>query len=385
MIQRKISKKVLSYAKQYPVVTITGPRQSGKTTLSRMLFPHMKYFNLENISEREFAKNDPRGFLKTCGNGAVLDEIQRVPELLSYIQTLTDERNKSGQFILTGSQSFELMSSLSQSLAGRTAIVHLLPFSFDEIYKSSSKIAIEDVIYKGFYPRIHSKKLNPTEAYSFYVSTYVEKDLRSILNVKDLSQFEAFLKLCAGRTGQILNLSSIASDIGANHNTVKRWISILEASYIVKLSQPFYKNINKRLIKAPKLYFIDTGLCAFLLGISSPSHITSHPLKGPLFETLVFSEILKSRYNAGRTDSLYFYRDNNGNEVDVILELGGEITCIEIKITETVSSGLFKGLKFFRKHYSEKNSLHLIYGGDEDYQRENIFIHSWKNIPKISL
>lgn len=250
IIARNVADKVRRFASQYPVVTITGPRQSGKTTLCRMLFGDKQYVSLEDIDERQYAEKDPRGFLNRFPGGAVIDEIQRVPDLLSYIQTMVDEKQKDGLFIITGSQQSELLERISQSLAGRTALVRLLPFSYDEIYgnKDASSRSLEQVLYTGFYPRIFDKQLNPTEAMLFYVNTYVERDLRLLINVQDLSKFEIFLKLCAGRTGQILNLSALGNDAGINHATVKRWISVLEASYIVKLLRPYYKNFNKRLI-----------------------------------------------------------------------------------------------------------------------------------------
>jgi uncharacterized protein len=267
MIKRAISEKILHYARQYPVVTITGPRQSGKTTICKALFPKRKYFSLENIDTRNYAKNDPRSFLAGCHKeGAVIDEIQRVPELVSYIQEIVDTKDKPGHFILTGSQNFHLLDTVSQSLAGRTALAVLLPFSYAEIY-SGKEIPIDKVLYTGFYPRIHDKKLNPTEALSFYVSTYLERDIRSLINVTDLAKFEKFVKLCAGRVAQIVNLSSLANDCGISHVTAKSWLSVLEASYIIFFVRPHHANFGKRLIKSPKLYFTDCGLASYLLDI----------------------------------------------------------------------------------------------------------------------
>jgi predicted AAA+ superfamily ATPase len=260
MIKRTISEKILHYARQYPVITITGPRQSGKTTLCRALFPKKKYLSLESIDTRNYAKNDPRSFLAECHKGgAIIDEIQRVPELVSYIQEIADTKDKPGHFILTGSQNFHLLNTVSQSLAGRTALAVLLPFSYTEIYSNKVK-PIDKVLFTGFYPRIHDKKLDPTEALSFYVSTYLERDIRALVNVKDLAKFEKFVKLCAGRVAQIVNLSSLANDCGINHNTAKSWLSVLEASYIIFFVRPHHANFGKRLIKAPKLYFTDCGL-----------------------------------------------------------------------------------------------------------------------------
>ncbi len=382
MIKREISKKTIQLASQYPVITITGPRQSGKTTLCRMLFKEKEYVSLEDIDERNFAMQDPRGFLNRFSDRAVIDEVQRAPDLLSYIQTVVDKKQKEGLFVLTGSQQFELLQNLSQSLAGRTALIKLLPFTFSEAYGSRKKPpSLEKIIYTGFYPRIFDKKLNPTEAMSFYVNTYVERDLRMLINVKDLSKFEVFLKLCAGRTGQILNLSSIGNDCGVNHGTIKSWIAVLEASYIIKLLRPYYKNFNKRLVKSPKLYFLDTGLASFLLDIQNETQLKTHPLKGHLFETFVISELLKTRFNAGKTDNLYYFRDNIGKEVDVICNHGYMVNQIEIKSGQTINSDFFKGLNYFSALNKDINQSYLIYGGwVENYTRGRVKITSWRDI-----
>jgi len=385
MIEREISKKVLQYAKQYPVVTITGPRQSGKTTLCRMLFPDAPYVNLENIEERGFAKNDPKGFLSRFPKGAVIDEIQRAPDLLSYIQVNVDETGQPGRYILTGSQNFELMHGISQSLAGRSAIVRLLPFSLAEINRCNRTLALDNILFTGGYPRIYDMNLDPVEANAFYVNTYLERDMRALINVKDLSRFETFLKLCAGRTGQILNLASLGNDCGVNHNTIKSWISVLEASFIIKLLRPFYKNYNKRLIKAPKLYFLDVGLASFLLGIQNEQHIRTHPLRGMLFETLVVSELLKMRFNSGRTDNLYFFRDNKGNEVDVVLDQGPYLEIFEVKSGQTINSSFFKGLKYLKNLSEEVKKSYLVYGGTETRSQEGVEVVSWREIDSIEV
>lgn len=383
-IRRNISDKVLAYASQYPVVTITGPRQSGKTTLCKMIFPEKAYISLEDVDERRFAKEDPRGFLNRFPDGAIIDEIQREPDLMSYIQTLVDEKKKDGLFILTGSQQFDLMETMTQSLAGRSAIVNLLPLSYDEAYQNNRyETVLDEVLFKGFYPRIFDKNLDPAEAMQFYVNTYVERDLRRLINIKDLSTFEIFLKLCAGRTGQILNLSSLGNDCGVNHNTVKSWVSVLEASFIIKLLRPYYRNFNKRLIKAPKLYFLDTGLASFLLGITRADQIFSHPLKGALFETYVFSELLKARYNRGKTDNLYYFRDSKGNEVDVICDNGNSLLQIEIKSGQTVNSDYFKGLEYFSGLSDIPVESSLIYGGTQSYTRNNVQVVGWQSISEM--
>ena len=385
MIKRTISEKILHYARQYPVITITGPRQSGKTTLCKALFPKRKYFSLENIDTRDYARNDPRAFLNECHKeGAIIDEIQRVPELASYIQEIVDTKDKPGLFILTGSQNFHLLNTVSQSLAGRTALAVLLPFSYAEIYSDKAK-PVDKVLFTGFYPRIHDKKLNPTEALSFYVSTYLERDIRALINVKDLAKFEKFLKLCAGRVAQIVNLSNLANDCGINHNTAKSWLSVLEASYIIFFVRPHHANFGKRLIKAPKLYFTDCGLAAYLLDIQSDKHIMQHPLKGPLFENFVVAELLKARTNQGKNSNIYFFRDNIGNEVDALLEDGISVKPVEIKLGSTISDDYFKGLRYYQK-INKKNlsKAALIYGGTLDQHRQTADVFSYRNVEKIN-
>jgi predicted AAA+ superfamily ATPase len=385
MIPRDAASKAIELSRQYPVLTITGPRQSGKTTLCRMIFGDRDYVSLEDVDERQFAGSDPRGFLNRFPNGAVIDEIQRVPELLSYIQTIVDARQQEGFFILTGSQQFELLESLSQSLAGRTALLRLLPFTMDEAYDlKKDPPSLDEVLYTGFYPRIFDKGLSATEAMSFYVSTYVDRDLRLLINIKDLSKFEIFLKLCAGRTGQILNMSSLGNDCGINHATVKSWLSVLEASYLVKLMRPFYRNFNKRLIKAPKLYFLDSGLAAFLLDIQNPAQMATHPLKGALFESMVVSELLKQRFNKCRTDNLYYFRDNVGNELDVICDHGIQLDAVEIKAGQTVVNDFFKGFKYLSKLTDAIRNAYIIYGGDKAHIRKGVHIIGWRNMPELA-
>ncbi|OQB13642.1 MAG: hypothetical protein BWY16_00210 [Candidatus Omnitrophica bacterium ADurb.Bin205] len=385
MIKRTISNKILYYARHYPVVTVTGPRQSGKTTLCKALFPKKKYFSLENIDTRDYAKTDPRSFLNEClKEGAVIDEAQRVPELASYIQEIVDTKDKPGLFILTGSQNFHLLDTVSQSLAGRIALAALLPFSYSEIYFDKA-IPIDKLLFTGFYPRIHDKKLNPTEALSFYVSTYLERDIRALINVKDLSKFEKFLKLCAGRTAQIINLSNFANDCGINHNTAKSWLGVLEASYVIFFTRPHYANFGKRLIKAPKLYFTDCGLAAYLLDIQNVKHLVNHPLKGAIFENFVVAELLKARTNYGKNSNIYFFRDNVGNEVDVILDNGASVKPVEIKLGSTINNDYFKSLRYYQK-INKRNSLKpvLIYGGDKNQRREEFDIFSYKNVERIN-
>ncbi|MFH1428654.1 MAG: ATP-binding protein [Candidatus Margulisiibacteriota bacterium] len=383
MIKRKISEKVLEYSSKFPVVTITGPRQSGKTTLSRMLFPDKPYVSLEELDERTKAIKDPRGFLSQFPDGAILDEAQRAPDLFSYIQTIVDSENWRGLFIITGSQQFEMLSHISQSLAGRTAIVKLLPFSLNEAYSGIAGLNIDNVLYTGFLPRIFDKQINPSDMASFYINTYLERDIRQLVNVRDLSKFEVFLKICAGRTGQLVNLSSLGNECDVNHNTIKAWLSILEASYILKLQRPYYRNINKRLVKSPKLYFLDTGLAANLVGIRSPEQVSNHPLKGALFETLIVSELLKNNFNRGLPDNIFFYRDHKGNEIDVILDNGFDLDLIEIKLGQTVHDDFFKGFKAFPEIKDHTYKKQIIFGGEKNSKYKDINIYSWRRIPSL--
>ena len=381
--KRNLEEAILNFCQQYPVITITGPRQSGKTTLCKKLFKDKLYISLEDPNNREFATTDPKTFLLQSKNGLVLDEIQRVPELMSYIQTIVDETGRPGSYILTGSQQFELMTNLTQSLAGRTAIIKLLPFAYDEIYKNK-KPSIEEVLYQGFYPKILAQNLNPTTEIGFYVNTYIERDVRLISNVKNLKTFETFLKICAGRTGQVLNYQSISNEVGVDLNTVKNWLSILETSFILRIIPPYYKNLNKRLVKSPKLYFLDTGLVCYLLGIKKANQLTGHPLLGAIFETFVMSELFKNFYNKVENDNLYFYKDHRGIEVDVIFDEVTFINQLEIKLSKTINSSLFKGLDFLKtqEQYQVKQS-YLVYGGEENIFRNNINVLSWRNISDI--
>ena len=318
MIRRNMEKKLLKLSRQYPVVTVTGPRQSGKTTLCKMCFPTHFYCSLEDLDTRDHAQNDPRGFLEQSKK-MIIDEIQKVPSLVSYIQGVSDKTNKSGQFILTGSHQFELTHIISQSLAGRVALVKLLPFSIGELGEKSH---YSKQIYRGFYPRIIDKKLNPTQALSFYTNTYIQKDLRDIREIKNLRQFETFLRLCASHVGQVLNKARLANDIGIDSKTIDSWFSILQAGYIVFPLNPHFKNFRKRLVKRPKLYFYDVGLASYLLGIKKEDHVLSHPLKGALFENLVIAEKFKQKLNNVEDPSFYYFRDNTGNEVDLLEDLG---------------------------------------------------------------
>lgn len=380
MIKRQLSHKLLSWSRQYPIVTISGPRQSGKTTLARALFPSHAYISLEELDNRRFAVEDPRGFLEEFKQGAVIDEVQNAPDLLSYLQGEVDRDDRAGRFILTGSRQFEMMERVSQSLAGRTAIARLLPLSFSEAPGLNAESQPETFMFKGFYPRIYDRNLDPSEALSFYVSTYLERDVRQMIQISDLSAFSNFLQLCAGRCGQLLNLSSLSNELGLTHPTIRRWISILEASHIIKLLRPWHANIGKRLVKTPKLYFIDTGLACHLLGIERAEQLKTHPLRGALFENMVVAEALKQRFNHGRPDNLYFYRDHKGNEVDLMLEYAEGFDCFEIKSARTIQSGFFSGLNTFERTIDRTRQRHIVYAGAEQRTEKNTRILPWHGL-----
>lgn len=383
MIKRETGPLLKRLSSQYPVVTVTGPRQSGKTTLARSVFPGKEYANLEAPDTREFAKTDPRGFLKHYGNDLIIDEIQRVPELLSYIQVLAD-KNKKASFILTGSQQFEIMKGVTQSLAGRTALIKLLPFSIAEAGKKYAVKDADALIFKGFYPGIYDRRLNPYEFYSNYSATYIERDLRQLVSVKNLGLFEKFLRLCAGRTGNILNSQSLASDAGVSHTTVREWLSILEASYIVFLLKPWHGNISKRLVKSPKMYFYDVGLASWLLGIENEKQVGRDPLKGALFENMVVSEFMKYRFNGGKSNNLYFYRDSKGNEIDLICLEGRAVRPVEIKAGATVNDDCFKNLRKFKEAYKgDILDSAVIYGGDDSQNRDNAVVRPFYEVKEF--
>jgi len=395
MLKRTLDKKLKEAAKHYPVVTLTGPRQSGKTTLVQMSFPNYDYISLEEPDNRAFALEDPRGFLSQFPEKVILDEIQRAPDLFSYIQTIVDTQDISGQFILTGSQNFLLLQKVSQSLAGRCAVLHLLPFSLSEL-KQRRPLSIDtigrqlpdknrslneelsSVLFEGFYPRIHDKHLNPVDWLGNYFQTYIERDVRDVLNVGDLETFSRFVRLCAGRNGQLLNLSSLANDCGITHTTSKRWISILEAGFIVFLLRPHFKNFSKRLIKSPKLYFLDTGLLSYLLRIRSAEDLRIHSQYGSIFESYIISELLKNYMNRGEEHPIYFWRDSTGNEIDIIMDEGDSLIPLEIKAGQTVSSDFFKGIRFWKKLSNEiEKPTALVYGGDKSFIRSDTYVYAW--------
>lgn len=384
MIERIIGSKMLQLKDKFPVISVTGPRQSGKTTLIRALFPDHRYESLENPETRLFAVSDPRKFLGS-GERVIIDEIQRVPELFSYIQVETDQSGISGQFIISGSQSFLLNQHISQSLAGRVAIFNLLPFSKYELDRHGLAVKnAKKLIYSGFYPRLYDKHIEPADFYPNYLQTYVERDVRLLQNIQDLNLFIRFLKLCAGRTGQLLNMNALATDCGISPNTAKSWLSVLEASFIIFLLKPHVVNFNKRLVKMPRIYFTDTGLACSLLEIYSEDQLNTHFLRGALFENLILSEFLKNRFNQNLRNNCYFWRDNKGMEIDCIIENGNELTPVEIKSGQTYNEDFFRNINYWNKLSGNPvNNSFVIYGGDTSRETSNGQLVSWKEMGRL--
>jgi predicted AAA+ superfamily ATPase len=384
IIPRELASELKSAAREYPVVTLTGPRQSGKTTLARRSFPRYRYANLEEPDTRELAQADPRAFLGASEKGLILDEIQRVPELLSYIQSIVDRKKKKGQFILTGSRNFELMESVTQSLAGRTAILNLLPLSISELKKEKRENSTDQYLLKGFYPRVYAENLEPYKAYRNYFQTYIERDLRSLISVKNLSAFQKFVKLCAGRVGQIFNASALSSEVGVSVPTINSWVSILQESYIVFLLQPYFANIRKRLVRSPKIYFYDTGLASYLLGIENGTQMSRDPLRGMLFENMVVLELMKYRLNRGLDHGLYFFRDDKQHEVDVMMASGAGLLGAEIKSSLTFHQDFLKGLKYIRHIFKNKTlRTAVIYAGLEDQEGEEFSLLNYQDVSRL--
>ena len=379
MIPRNAEQTLRQLAKGYPVLAITGPRQSGKTTLAKMVFDTYPYVSLENPDQREFARSDPRRFLEKYRDGAIIDEAQRCPELFAWLQGVVDESRRPAHFVLTGSQQFGLLSGITQSLAGRVALLNLLPFDVSEL-RDSGLLAdsLDEALYAGSYPPIYDRYLDPGIWHANYVQTYLERDVRQLINVRDPGQFHRFLRLCAGRTGQLLNLSALGEEAGISHNTAREWVSVLEASYIVLQLPPYHRNFNKRLVKTPKLYFIDTGLAAQLLGIENTAQMSTHPLRGALFETWVVQEYLKARFNTARPSNLSFWRDRSGHEVDLIIERGGQAYPVEIKSGATFSKDSLRGLERWISITAQEGVRPcLVYGGDEGQSRNIAEIVPW--------
>jgi predicted AAA+ superfamily ATPase len=385
MIKRDIEHTISNLLRGFPIVTITGPRQSGKTTLAQLIFRNKPYISLEDPDARRMALDDPRAFLNQLPDGGVLDEVQRAPELLSYLQTRVDADGRMGLFLLTGSQQFGLMSGITQSLAGRTAFIELLPFSINELNQAGLvSINLDEMLFNGSYPPLYDRELSPRTWLAAYVTAYVERDVRQLLKVQDLESFQRFVRLCAGRSGQILNLSSLANDCGITHNTAKAWISVLEASYILFQLRPHYANFSKRLIKSPKLYFYDTGLVCWLVGIQEASQLATHPLRGSIFETLILSELAKTRFNKGERAIFHFWRDSNGNEVDVIADAGTKLMPIEIKSGQTINRDFFTGLERWMDLAGDQAiSPALVYGGIDKHIRRGINIYGWNAVSQV--
>jgi uncharacterized protein len=379
MYTRSIAPLLEKFSKFYPIVGITGPRQSGKTTVAKLLFKHLPYTSLENLDIRLQAQNDPRAFLAKYQKGAIFDEVQHVPELLSYLQEIVDNSSVKGAYVITGSQNFSLNQHIAQSLSGRIGMATLLPLSLSEFgIPEDMNLAI----FKGGYPGLHNLGMDPLDFYPSYIQTYIERDVRQLKNIENLGRFQTFLKLCAGRVGQIINFSSLAQDCGISHTTARQWLTILEASYLIFFLQPFHQNFSKRLIKMPKLYFYDTGLACALLGLEKASQVERHYLKGALFENLVILEILKKRLNQGLTPNLYFWRDQSGYEIDLLAEWGGVIHAAEIKAGSTFQADYIKNLQYFRE-LSEATKGYLIYSGQQEGLYSGITLTPIKKMDQI--
>lgn len=388
MVGRDLTPRLRAAAEKFPAVTLTGPRQSGKSTLCRALFPELAYVNLEAPDIRDFALQDPRAFLAQFPNGAVLDEVQRTPDLASYLQPIIDRDAKPGRWVLTGSQNFALLQSLSQSLAGRSAVLNLLPLTQAEIARfEHPPTTLDDIIFRGGYPAIYDREIEPSDWLSSYTATYIDRDVRTIANVGDLTTFQRFVALCAGRTGQLLNYAGLAADTGISQPTAKAWLSILQASFIVFLLPPWSGNIRKRLVKMPKLHFCDTGLACWLLGLRSANQLRTHPLRGALVETWVVSELLKQQTNVGERGGLYFYRDQNGVEADVVIDHPDRMTVVEIKAGQTVTTDLLSPARRIREVLNavKKTDAVVVYGGDARQDRSDVQLLPWNQLTDLPL
>lgn len=378
MVPRRLTSHIKKMLGKFPVVSITGPRQSGKTTLLRHAFPDYHYYNLERLDHRELILSDPIGFLKSMGTKIIFDEAQNIPELFSYIQVISDESNMTGQYILSGSQSFLLNHQISQTLAGRVNVNHLFPFDITEL-EEIKNLDVNQIILNGFYPRLYDKHIEPIDFYPSYLETYIQRDVRTLKGIENLNAFSRFLGLCAGRIGQVLNLTSLANDTGIAVNTAKAWLSLLEASFIVYQMQPYHKNFNKRLIKSPKLYFYDTGVACSLLKLTDPEMVNTHYLYGSLFENLVISEILKSQCHSGKRPSVYYWRESNGVEIDCIIEQeNNEISALEIKGGQTFTKDYMKNLQNFAKYENElKINKAIVYAGEQSTNIQDVQLIPW--------
>jgi len=382
MIKRDIETELINLSTQYPVITVTGPRQAGKTTLARMVFADYNYCNLELPDIRQLAVEDPRALLTSFPPPVIIDEVQRVPELLSYIQVMADEKDQAGQFILTGSHHLDLHEAITQSLAGRTALLTLFPLSIKELIQSGFKLSRDELIFTGFLPRIYKDKLEPHKAYRNYYQTYIERDLRQVSNIRNLDQYEKFLHLLAGRIGQLVNLNALSGDIGVSSTTLGEWLSVLEASFIIFRLKPYHENFGKRIVKSPKLYFTDVGLAAYLLGINEIEQVSRDPLMGNLFENLVILEALKTRMNRGMEPNLYFYRDANQKEIDLLYKNRNMLIPVEIKAAMTYHKSLHNNIIYFNK-ITGGDKGYLIYAGENEYKKSDISVLNYANTYRI--
>ena len=383
-VQRDLAPTLLEAARKSPSITLTGPRQSGKTTLAKTVFPQHSYVSLEDPDVRAFASDDPRAFLARYADGAIIDEVQRVPELLSYLQGIIDADPRPGRWILTGSQNLALAESVSQSLAGRTAVHHLLPLARSEVVRfDRHPKTVEAALLAGGYPRIFDRDLDPSDWLRSYAATYIERDVRAVSNVGNLATFQRFVELCAGRTAQLLNYSALASDCGISQPTARAWLGVLEATFIVFRLPPFHANLGKRLVKMPKLHFYDTGLACWLIGIRTPEQLRTHPLRGAIFETWVVSEVAKHRMNRGETRGLFFYRNRDGAEVDLVIEDPSKVTLVEAKSSQTPSSSLFAGARRVQRHLDDASlecDIVVAYAGDELQERSSGRLVPWERL-----
>lgn len=385
MIPRDAESTLRELAAGFPVVGLTGPRQSGKTTLVRAVFADKPYVSLEDPDSRELATDDPRGFLASYPEGAVLDEVQRCPALFSYLQAWVDRTGVPGQFVLTGSQQFGMVSAVTQSLAGRVGLLSLLPFSLAELERGQvMPDSLDELLWRGGYPPIYDRPVAPAHWYGSYVQTYLERDVRQQIQVRDLDLFQRFLRLCAGRTGQLLNLSALGDETGISHNTARQWLSVLEASHIVVRLPPHHRNFNKRLVKTPKLHFLDTGLAAWLMGIEEPGQLAVHPLRGALFESWVVAEHIKARFNRGKPSNLAFWRDRHGQEVDLVVERGARLQPVEVKAGATLSRDAFKGLERWQELAGEAATApQLVYAGEDERVHRGVQVIPWRGLSRL--
>ena len=385
MIQRQLASKAQQLLELYPLLALTGPRQSGKTTLAQQLRPDYRYVNLELSENQEFAQSDPHGFLQLYQGGVILDEVQYAPQLFPYLKHYTDQRGRVGEYILTGSQHFLLMEKITQSLAGRMGLLQLLPLSLSELHRSGiCPRPASTFLFAGGYPRIYDKGIQPPDFYPGYIQTYVERDVRQMIRINDLRLFRQFLTACAGRIGQVVNFSALGNILGVDAKTVKSWIGILEASFILYLLPPYHRNFNKRIIKSPKLYFYDTGLACSLLNIQTAEQIDPHFAKGALFENMVLSELLKAVLHRGQKPAFYFWQDSNMREIDVLIESGPTVKAVEIKAGMTITPSFYKNLYAFQELNTQTTTeLYLVYGGDTPQARSNLHILPWEGSEQV--